>query len=109
MVKRRVALEIGLTSNVSTKSTPSLAAHPALKFHKAGVPITLNTDDRGIIGIDLTHEYEQAARMGFTVDDLCGITLGSTDHVFLPASERASLRARFETETKALRQEAPTR
>ncbi len=109
VVKRRVALEIGLTSNVSTKSTPSLKDHPALKFHRAGVPVTLNTDDRGIIGIDLTHEYEQALKLGFTVDELCGLTVASTDHVFLPPAEKAALRARFEKEIKALRQEAPTR
>jgi len=109
VVKRRVALEIGLTSNVSTKSTPSLDDHPALKFHRAGVPITLNTDDRGIIGIDLTHEYEQALKMGFTVDELCRLSLDSTDHVFLPASEKAALRARFSREIERLRPEAPAR
>jgi adenosine deaminase len=103
VVARRVPLEIGLSSNVRTKSVASLEAHPARRFHDAGVAITFNTDDRGIIGIDLTHEYEQASRIGFTFEELCRISLGSVDHVFLPPGEKAKLKARFEHELLALR------
>lgn len=102
VVKRGVPLEVGISSNVRTKSVPSFEEHPAPKFHKAGVPITLNTDDRGILGIDLTHEYEEATKLGFTAEQLAKISLDSVDHVFLPASERAKLKARFKAEIDGL-------
>ncbi len=101
-IKRRVPLEIGLSSNVRTKSVASLEAHPARAFHDAGVAITLNTDDRGIIGIDLTHEYEEALKLGFTEAELAELSLGSIDHVFLPPAERAKLKASFSREIKKL-------
>jgi aminodeoxyfutalosine deaminase len=92
VVRRRLPLEIGLTSNVRTRSVPSMAAHPALSFHRAGVPITLNTDDRGIIGIDLTHEYLSALELGFSFEELRALSLGAVEHLFLPEKDRAALR-----------------
>ncbi|MBI3553823.1 MAG: adenosine deaminase [Elusimicrobia bacterium] len=101
VVRRKIPVEIGISSNVRTKSVPDLKSHPALDFHKAGVPITLNTDDRGIIGIDLTHEYEEALALGFTLEELAKLAVDSTDHLFLPADQRARLRRRFESEARA--------
>ena len=103
VIKRGMPLEIGLSSNVRTKSVESLEAHPVRRFHEAGVPFTLNTDDRAVIGIDLTHEYAEASRIGFTYEELRRISLDSTDHVFLPPEEKAKLRARFEQEMLALK------
>lgn len=102
VVRRKVPLEIGISSNVRTKSVPSFEEHPAKPFHDAGVPITLNTDDRGILGIDLTHEYGEALKLGFTVEQLARLSLASVDHVFLPHAERAKLRASFARELAAL-------
>jgi adenosine deaminase len=102
VVRRRVPLEIGISSNVRTKSVPDFESHPALSFHRAGVPITLNTDDRGIIGIDLTHEYEEALRLGFSLQEVAEISLESVDHLFLPKPEREKLRRRFDAEIKAV-------
>lgn len=102
VIKRNVPLEVGISSNVRTKSVPSFEEHPAPKFHKAGVPITLNTDDRGILGIDLTHEYLEATKLGFTREQLAQISLDSVDHVFLPPPERAKLKARFKDEIDSL-------
>lgn len=107
VVRRRVPLEIGISSNVRTRSVPDFESHPARAFHEAGVPITLNTDDRGILGIDLTHEYGEALRLGFTVAELSEISLGSIDHLFLPPQERAKLRRRFEAEIRGLLSPAP--
>ena len=107
VVRRRVPLEIGISSNVRTKSVPNFKSHPALAFHKAGVPVTLNTDDRGILGIDLTHEYGQALRLGFTLAELGAISLASVEHLFLPASQREKLRRHFQKETSSLLETTP--
>lgn len=102
VVRLGVPLEIGITSNVRTKSVPDLASHPVTSFYRSGVKVTLNTDDRGIIGIDLTHEFETAMHLGFSLADLAGIALDSVDHLFLPAADRERLRRRFEAESRAL-------
>jgi adenosine deaminase len=102
VVRRQVALEIGLSSNIRTKSVSDFGKHPAMAFHKAGVPITFNTDDRGILGITLTHEYGEALKLGFTVADLASISAASVDHLFLPAAHKNRLKKSFETEIAAL-------
>lgn len=107
VVRRRVPLEISISSNLSTRTVPSLEEHPVRAFHQAGVPISLNTDDRGIIGIDLTHEYEQALKLGFSVAELAELSLASIDHAFLPAAQKAGLRASFAAEIKPLLEAAP--
>jgi adenosine deaminase len=102
VVRRKVPLEIGISSNVRTKSVRDFESHPAMAFFRAGVPLTLNTDDRGILGISLTHEYGEAMRLGFTLQELAGLSAASTDHLFLPSSQRARLRAKFEAEIAAV-------
>lgn len=100
--RRKVPLEVALTSNVLTKSVAGIESHPALRFHRAGVPVTLNTDDRGIIGSDLTFEYEQALRLGFTLPELAALSAASIGHLFLPDGPRRALRRRFEQENAAI-------
>ena len=102
VVERRIPIEIGLTSNLRTKAVAGLAEHPALRFHRAGVRISLNTDDRGLFGIDLTHEYGLAREAGFTLEELSAISVGAVDHLFLPAGDKRRLAASFSRETKAL-------
>jgi len=95
VVRQGVPLELGITSNVCTQAVKDLRSHPARALQRAGVRISLNTDDRGIIGVDLTHEYETARALGFSVPELARIALDSVDHLFLPPADRARLRQRF--------------
>lgn len=104
--ERRTPLEVALTSNVLTKSVTGIKSHPALAFHRAGVPVTLNTDDRGIIGSDLTFEYDQALRLGFSIEELAKLSLSSIDHLFLPEGPRRELRRRFQEESQSVLAEA---
>lgn len=71
LVERRIGLEICLTSNLHIGAVASYSAHPAKQLLDAGVLLNLNTDDPGISGIDLVHEYQVAApAAGFTESDL---------------------------------------
>ena len=54
----RIAVELCPTSNLQTKAVRSMEELPFELFYRAGIPISLNTDDRTVSGIDLTHEYE---------------------------------------------------
>jgi adenosine deaminase len=59
--ERGVTLEICPTSNVQTAATPDLSTHPLARYLRAGIKVTINTDDPQVSQIDLAHEYGVAA------------------------------------------------
>jgi adenosine deaminase len=61
MLERRTGIEANLTSNVQTSSVPDYPSHPLRHFLERGLLATINTDDPGVSGITLAHEYEVAA------------------------------------------------
>ena len=61
LAERGIVLEVCPTSNVCTRSTPSLDEHPLPTLVAAGVPVTINSDDPPMFGTTLNREYELAA------------------------------------------------
>jgi aminodeoxyfutalosine deaminase len=59
----QIPLEVCPTSNVCTRSVPSLAEHPLPALVAAGVPVTINSDDPPMFSTTLNHEYEIAAQL----------------------------------------------
>lgn len=71
LAKSGIGLEICLTSNLQIGAVESYQQHPAKQLLDAGVTLNLNTDDPGISGIDLRHEFKVAApAAGFSPADL---------------------------------------
>lgn len=62
MAQSGVAVEVCLTSNQAILGTES-EAHPLAAYLAAGVPVTLATDDEGILRTDLSAEYLRAAQV----------------------------------------------
>nr|MDT0662374.1 adenosine deaminase [Micromonospora sp. DSM 115978] len=56
-----IALEVCPTSNLRTRSVPSLAEHPLPTLVAAGVPVTINSDDPPMFSTTLNREYAIAA------------------------------------------------
>ena len=56
-----ITLEVCPTSNVCTRSVPSLAEHPLPTLVAAGVPVTINSDDPPMFSTTLNREYAIAA------------------------------------------------
>ena len=54
---RRVPLEVNMTSNVYLGFCPRIEDHPLPALDRAGVLITVNTDDPKLVGTSLTEEY----------------------------------------------------
>lgn len=69
MAAKGVLVEVNLSSNAAILEV-SGKAHPYAWLRRRGVPVSLSTDDAGILRIDLSHEYARAAEEGASYDDL---------------------------------------
>jgi len=63
LAQERIALEVCPTSNIATRAVRHLDEHPIKEFVKAGVLVTINSDDPPMFGTDLNNEYAVAARL----------------------------------------------
>jgi adenosine deaminase len=90
-----VTLEMCPTSNHRTHAVTRLADHPARRLMDEGVRVTINTDDPGLFGIDLTHELEVCRRdLGFADEDLRRVTADAIDASFVDETAKADVRRR---------------
>jgi adenosine deaminase len=97
LIERGVALDLCPTSNVQAGIVPSLEAHPLARLHRAGVPVTLSTDDTTVSDISLTDEYVRAVeRIGLTVAELWAIDRRGLDVAFADEAALAPLREGFD-------------
>lgn len=60
LAEHQIPLEISPTSNVCTRSVPSLEEHPLATLVAAGIPVSINSDDPPMFSTTLTKEYEVA-------------------------------------------------
>ena len=94
-LEREVGLDMCPTSNLRTRAVASLAEHPARRLLREGLLVTVNTDDPGLFGIDLTHEWEVArAELGFTLEDLGRASANALQTSFLPQDVKDDVRRR---------------
>lgn len=71
LAERKICLEICPTSNWLTGAVSSLEAHPALQILRAGVPVSINTDDPAVFGVTLRDElFLCRSKLGFSDAEL---------------------------------------
>ncbi|GGY86374.1 adenosine deaminase [Streptomyces poonensis] len=63
LAEHRIPLEVCPTSNIATRAVRTLDEHPIKEFVRAGVLVTINSDDPPMFGTDLNNEYAVAARL----------------------------------------------
>lgn len=91
-VDRQIPLEVCPTSNVQTHVVASYEAHPVAEYVRAGVPITINTDNRLFSRTTVTDElYLAHTRCGIPADDIHNIVLNGFRHAFLPHAQKIAL------------------
>ena len=74
LIARGVTLDLCPTSNWQAGIVSSVAEHPLARLHRAGVPVTLNTDDTTVSDITLSEEYLHAIEaIGLTLPELWAI------------------------------------
>ena len=94
---RVVTLDLCPTSNWQAGIVPSVAAHPLARLHRAGVPVTLNTDDTTVSDITLSEEYVGAVeQVGLTLPELWAIDRRALDVAFADEAELGPLRVAFD-------------
>ncbi len=96
LAERGVLLEMCLTSNRLTRAVPSLEEHPLPFLLRAGVPVSLNSDDPHLMAIDLVHEYALSARLyGFGLEEFAAMNRAALAHSFLPAKAKRRVQERL--------------
>ncbi len=84
---RDVTLDLCPTSNVQAGIVPGLAEHPIAALHRAGVSVTISTDDRTVTGTTLSEEMVRTAEaVGLRDDELAAIALNGFRRAFAPAA-----------------------
>jgi aminodeoxyfutalosine deaminase len=97
LAEHGVALEVCPTSNVRTRAVPSLAEHPLPELVRAGVPVTINSDDPPMFGTTLNREYEVAAGLlGLDAGGVAALARAAVAVSFLPAPDKARLTAEID-------------
>ncbi len=93
LLEKRVPIEANLTSNVHTSTVADFNSHPLRDMLARGLVCSINTDDPGVSGIDLHHEFEVAApAAGLTRDQIRQAQINALETAFLSAEEKKVLR-----------------
>lgn len=82
MARRQVAVEVPFSSN---KQILGIAGddHPFEAYRRYGVPIVLSTDDPGVSRIDISHEYQYAAKTyALSYPELKDLARASLEYAF---------------------------
>ena len=92
LAEQRIGIEMNLTSNVQTSAVPSYTGHPITAMLDHGILTTINTDDPGISGIDLPHEYRVAVdKVGLSRAQVSQAQRNALDIAFLSPVEKEAL------------------
>jgi adenosine deaminase len=111
LMQRIAAAQVPLTvcpiSNVVIAHLiDDVAQHPLARWRDAGVLVTINSDDPGMMGTNIADDYEAVAdRFDYDLDTMEDLALGAIGASWAPADEQAALRARFLGEMDALRKQ----
>jgi aminodeoxyfutalosine deaminase len=97
LAARRIPLEVCPTSNLRLGVFPDLESHSFDRLHRAGVQLSVGSDDPSLFNTTLTCEYRKLARtFGYPAEELAGFALAGLRQSFLPAARKTV----FEEELK---------
>ena len=92
LVDRQIPLGICPTSNLTLGVYPSIEDHPIDRLRRAGVAVSINTDDPALLGASLVSEYALCSKaFGWSDDDLRALARTSIDASFANTDVKARL------------------
>jgi len=105
---RDVTLDLCPTSNVQAGIVADLASHPLAALHRAGVSVTISTDDRTVSATTLTDEMARTATaLGLTRGELASIAVNAFRRGFGPPAVLGPMGDAAELAWSAWAAEAP--
>jgi aminodeoxyfutalosine deaminase len=101
LAEHRIPLEVCPTSNIATRAVRTMEEHPIKEFTRAGVLVTINSDDPPMFGTDLNNEYAVAARL-LDLDErgLADLAKNAVEASFLDPAGKARIAAEIDTYTR---------
>lgn len=88
LIARGVTLDLCPTSNVQAGLVPSVAEHPIARLARAGVGVTLSTDDRTVSDLTLVREYDRVLdEVGVSLAELWAMNRHALEVAFLHHDE----------------------
>lgn len=96
VLDRGIPLEMCLSSNLQTRACSSLDTHPFARFLRAGLVVTLCTDNRLVSDTSLSKELTLAQIHGnFEMGELRGIQEGALAAAFCSSETKSRIRAKY--------------
>jgi adenosine deaminase len=110
LAAKSIPLEICPASNLRTGAlarqlgvdSAVLRDHPAPALFRAGVPVTISTDDPAMFETNLAAEYAALAEMGMSAAEILRVAETSFDAAFIPLHEKAALLDQFRRRSQSL-------
>src|SRR6266511_1197674 len=94
LADRGIPLDVCPGSNVALGLYRDRSSHPIDRLRRAGVPVSVNTDDPAYLRTDLVTEYVETSRAhGWSDEDLRKVASTSIEASFADDDTKASLRA----------------
>lgn len=92
-----VPLEFCPISNIQTKAVEGWEQYPIVRYMKAGIVVTINTDNLTVSNTNLTKElWTIVQRFNFTVEQLMQVQRNAAKSVFLEREQKVLFMERFE-------------
>jgi adenosine deaminase len=92
LADQQIPLGVCPTSNLILGLYARLEEHPIERLRKAGVPVSVNTDDPELLGVDLPGEYARcAAAFGWDAQTCREVAAASIRASFAPADAKARM------------------
>lgn len=105
-----VPVEVCPSSNVCLGFAESISAHPFDQLRRAGVAVTVNSDDPPLFDTTLSREYRLVAEaFGYSREELICLARTAATQTLLDGGEQDRLLARFDREVGALEEEQSRR
>ena len=102
MRQQQYLVEVNLISNRLLEYVPDLEKHPFPEYLRFGIPVCLNTDDRGMFGSDMTDEfYTAVTRFRLTWPEIVALGRNSLAYGFMQPEVKAKLLADYERRVAA--------
>jgi adenosine deaminase CECR1 len=102
MRDRRALVEINLVSNQLLEYFPDVTKHPFPEYLRTGIPVCLNTDDRGSWDSNMTDEYFTAVTtFHLTWDEVVQLGRNSLEWAFAEEPLKRAMLRDYEAEVRA--------